>query len=149
MQNIDRNNVDDVLKQRRTVMLFASMLILQLPIASCIIIESGSNHYFPARFLLIPGYRGRRTHLQGVTGEVCLLVSPHALGRHDQHHHPEDEEHRQPHLPQAGGIAVDPAQLGQQGPPRRHASAGGDHQTRQLVQGGSLFRVRTTRKSSS
>uniref|UniRef100_A0A671LXT7 Uncharacterized protein n=1 Tax=Sinocyclocheilus anshuiensis TaxID=1608454 RepID=A0A671LXT7_9TELE len=34
--------------------------------------------------------------LLGVAGEARLLVAPHALGRHHQHHDPEDEDDRQP-----------------------------------------------------
>uniref|UniRef100_A0A8C2BKW1 Uncharacterized protein n=1 Tax=Cyprinus carpio TaxID=7962 RepID=A0A8C2BKW1_CYPCA len=44
--------------------------------------------------------------LLGVAGEARLLVAPHALGRHHQHHDPEDEDDRQPDAADAGRVPV-------------------------------------------
>lgn len=52
-----------------------------------------------------------------VAREVRLLVSPHALGGQHQDGDAEDEEHREPDLPQAGGVLVDATQLGVERPP--------------------------------
>uniref|UniRef100_A0A674D4A4 Uncharacterized protein n=1 Tax=Salmo trutta TaxID=8032 RepID=A0A674D4A4_SALTR len=66
--------------------------------------------------------------LLGVADEVRLLVSPHALCSQYQDGDTEDEEDRQPDLPQAGGVFVHPAQLGVQSPPTHlYSSFGLDH----------------------
>lgn len=59
--------------------------------------------------------------LQRVAREVGLLIPPHCLGRQGQDGDAEDEEDREPHLAQAGGLAVDPGQLGVQGAPAHAA----------------------------
>uniref|UniRef100_A0A3Q2YP14 Uncharacterized protein n=1 Tax=Hippocampus comes TaxID=109280 RepID=A0A3Q2YP14_HIPCM len=48
--------------------------------------------------------------LGGVAHKVLALVAPHSLGRHHEHQHPEDEDHREPDLAERRGVFVDPAQ---------------------------------------
>uniref|UniRef100_A0A673BJ95 Uncharacterized protein n=1 Tax=Sphaeramia orbicularis TaxID=375764 RepID=A0A673BJ95_9TELE len=37
---------------------------------------------------------------------VRLFVTPDALSSHNQHHNPENKQHRQPYFAQAGGVTV-------------------------------------------
>lgn len=50
------------------------------------------------------------TWLEGVALEVALIVAPDPLGRHHEHQHPEDEDHREPNAPEGGGVLVDTAE---------------------------------------
>uniref|UniRef100_A0A3B3BTQ9 Uncharacterized protein n=1 Tax=Oryzias melastigma TaxID=30732 RepID=A0A3B3BTQ9_ORYME len=50
------------------------------------------------------------SRLLGVAGEVRLLVPPNALSSQNQDGNAEDEENRQPDLPQTGGVFVDTQQ---------------------------------------
>uniref|UniRef100_A0A3B3BS43 Uncharacterized protein n=1 Tax=Oryzias melastigma TaxID=30732 RepID=A0A3B3BS43_ORYME len=50
------------------------------------------------------------SRLLGVAGEVRLLVPPNALCSQNQDGNAEDEENRQPDLPQTGGVFVDSTQ---------------------------------------
>ena len=61
--------------------------------------------YMKHEYRCIPG---RGSYLQCVTGEVRLFVPPHALSGHDEHHDPENKQHREPDFAQAGGVAVCP-----------------------------------------
>uniref|UniRef100_A0A3Q2PIV7 Uncharacterized protein n=1 Tax=Fundulus heteroclitus TaxID=8078 RepID=A0A3Q2PIV7_FUNHE len=56
--------------------------------------------------------------LARVAGEIGLLVSPDALRSYDQHHDSENEQHREPDLPQGGGVTVGADQLSVQSRPR-------------------------------
>uniref|UniRef100_A0A8B9CS63 Uncharacterized protein n=1 Tax=Anser brachyrhynchus TaxID=132585 RepID=A0A8B9CS63_9AVES len=90
------------------------------------------NHSFQIK-MQKPGWRGDEDELQGpqadvgdgeevvvadavaawllrVAGEGRLLVPPDALGRHHQHHYPEDEDDGEPDAPDGSGVAVHPAQ---------------------------------------
>uniref|UniRef100_A0A3P8TSU2 Uncharacterized protein n=1 Tax=Amphiprion percula TaxID=161767 RepID=A0A3P8TSU2_AMPPE len=48
--------------------------------------------------------------LGSVADKVFALITPHSLGRHHEHHHPEDEHHREPDPTEDGGVFVDPAE---------------------------------------
>ncbi|CAG5890162.1 unnamed protein product [Menidia menidia] len=48
--------------------------------------------------------------LLGVADKVFVLISPHPLSRHHKHHHPEDENHGEPHSAENGGVLVDPTE---------------------------------------
>lgn len=52
-----------------------------------------------------------------VTGEIRLLIAPHAFGSQHQDSDAEDEEDRQPYLAKAGRVLVHATQLGIQRPP--------------------------------
>jgi len=55
--------------------------------------------------------------LDRVTHKVLVLVAPHPLRRHHEHHHPEDEDYREPHAAEPGGVLVDPTDEGLQSRP--------------------------------
>lgn len=48
--------------------------------------------------------------LSRVAFEVFLLVAPHLLGRHHEHHDPEEEDNGEPHSAKGGGVLVHPAE---------------------------------------
>ena len=48
--------------------------------------------------------------LGSVADKVFALISPHPLSCDHEHHHPEDEDHREPDPTEDGGIFVDSAE---------------------------------------
>ncbi len=45
-----------------------------------------------------------------VAHKVLAVIAPHSLGRHHEHHHPEDEDHGEPDSAEHGGVLVDPTE---------------------------------------
>uniref|UniRef100_A0A5F9CY96 Uncharacterized protein n=1 Tax=Oryctolagus cuniculus TaxID=9986 RepID=A0A5F9CY96_RABIT len=60
--------------------------------------------------------------LEGVADEGRLLITPHTLGRHHQHHDSEDENDRQPHSANGGRMPVHAAEQSVQTRPVHPAS---------------------------
>lgn len=50
--------------------------------------------------------------LSRVADEVLALITPHPLGRHHEHHHPEDKDHGQPDPSKDSGVFVDTTEEG-------------------------------------
>lgn len=42
-----------------------------------------------------------------VADKVLALITPHSLGSHHKHHHPEDEDHGEPNAAEHSGVLID------------------------------------------
>uniref|UniRef100_A0A8D2FKA4 Uncharacterized protein n=1 Tax=Theropithecus gelada TaxID=9565 RepID=A0A8D2FKA4_THEGE len=73
------------------------------------------------------------SRLQCVADKVLLLVAPHFVSGHDEDHDSKDEDDRDPHLPDAGGVFVDTPNQSVQGPPVHCAGLSLNRQKRAKV----------------